>query len=134
MKNTENIKAPEAFLIERGGQQTDHKAAHSRHSDGASKRTQGEPQPAGASPTSTTPGEAGGSQKGGWELSFTGRTSLQGDRWEAVQTESFLLTPSPKESLSRCGDFGILERDLQKHGLRTAIELSELTSSSGDGR
>lgn len=88
----------------------------------------------GASPTSTTPGEAGGSQKGGWELSFTGRTSLQGDRWEAVQTESFLLTPSPKESLSRCGDFGILERDLQKHGLRTAIELSELTSSSGDGR
>lgn len=41
MKNTENIKAPEAFLIERGGQQTDHKAAHSRHSDGASKRTQG---------------------------------------------------------------------------------------------
>lgn len=41
MKNTENIKAPEAFLIERGGQQTDHKAAHSRHSDGASKTTQG---------------------------------------------------------------------------------------------
>lgn len=41
MKITENIKSPEAFLIERGGQQTDHKAAYSHHSDRASKRMQG---------------------------------------------------------------------------------------------
>lgn len=73
-------------------------------------------------------------------MSFKGRMSLltafslQGDRREALQTESLLLDTLPKESLSRCGEFEILGRDLQKHGLRTAIELSGLTSSSGDGR
>lgn len=41
IKITENIKAPEVFLIEIGEQQTDHKAAHNRHRDRASKRIQG---------------------------------------------------------------------------------------------
>lgn len=47
--------------------------------------------------------------------------------------QSFLLAPLPKESLSRCGEFEILGRDLQKHGLRTAIELSGLPQAVGMG-
>lgn len=133
MKITENIKAPKAFLIERGGQQTDHKAAHSCHSDGASKRMQGslsfqeQHQSPAHQEKQENPERDIGSCLSNGGCPFR-------DRWEAVQTESFLLAPLPKELLSRCGEFGMLGRDLQKHGLRTVIELSGLTSSSGDGR
>lgn len=134
MKITENIKALEAFLkIERGGQQTDHKAAHSRHSDGASERTQGSlslqerHQPPPHQEKQEHPKSKAGScpSKGGCPFREPGGRLCR---------QSFLLPPLPKELLSRCEEFGILGRDLQKHGLRTEIELSELASSSGDGR
>lgn len=131
IKITENIKAPEAFLIEIGGQQTDHKAAHSRHRDRASKRMQGSLSPQGASPACTAPGEAQASQ---YFRVVLHRELFWGGRWEVAQTGSSLPAPPPQESLGRYGDFWILGRDLQKCGLRTTTASSGLTRGAGGGK
>lgn len=134
MKNTENIKAPEAFLIERGGQQTDHKAAHSRHSDGASKTTQGslslqEPHqhPLHQEKQEHPKREAGSCpSQGGCPFRETGGRLCR-------QSPS-CWPPRQKNHWADVEILGSWKETFKKHGLRTAVELSELTSSSGDGR
>lgn len=133
MKITENIKAPEAFLIERGGQQTDHKAAYSRHSDRASKRMQGSlslqerHQPPPHQPKQDHPKRDIGNCLSKGRCPFResgGRLCIQSPScWSPCQKHHWADV-----------EFGILGRDLQKQGLQTAIELSGLTSSGGFGR